>query len=424
MHADYLNKDEFRFYEDHLKHTIIDFWMPRCMDEEYCGYLNCYDIRGEKLMSKDKFIWSQGRFVWILSKLAGTSADIFTARERARFLEMAESGVRFLRRHALIPGTMSCTYLTDQMGRPKYFGNETVYDASIYADCFVVLGLSRYAFAAGSPSEYEFSRKLFASVRKRIEEKNYRVLPFVRPEGRKMHGVPMICLNTACELYAAAVKLGFREDAEEYRVLIGGLYDEIMLHFRDENGLIHEIVPESNIFTDDLLGRHLNPGHSIEDLWFLYEAGLIAGKKDVARLCTETLLATFRRGWDGEFGGITLYADVDGGRPKGSVADSDETQDMVLRIRNNWDSKLYWVHSETLYTSLLLWKVTGDPEAGKIYEQVKDYTFAVFPNENKEIGEWIQNRTRSGQPDDKMVGLPVKDPFHIPRNLIKILELF
>lgn len=37
--------------------------------------------------------------------------------------------------------------------------------------------------------------------------------------------------------------------------------------------------------------------------------------------------------------------------------------------------------------------------------------------------EWVQIRTRSGQPEEKVVALPVKDPYHIIRNLILILEL-
>jgi N-acylglucosamine 2-epimerase len=39
------------------------------------------------------------------------------------------------------------------------------------------------------------------------------------------------------------------------------------------------------------------------------------------------------------------------------------------------------------------------------------------------VREWLQIRTRDGAPQDKVVALPVKDPFHITRNLVLILEL-
>ena len=39
------------------------------------------------------------------------------------------------------------------------------------------------------------------------------------------------------------------------------------------------------------------------------------------------------------------------------------------------------------------------------------------------MGEWIQIRDRRGAPVDKVVALPVKDPYHVLRNLLLILEL-
>jgi N-acylglucosamine 2-epimerase len=54
---------------------------------------------------------------------------------------------------------------------------------------------------------------------------------------------------------------------------------------------------------------------------------------------------------------------------------------------------------------------------------VHEYTFRVFPNPDQGIGEWIQIRDREGAPESKVVALPVKDPFHITRNLILIVDL-
>ena len=54
--------------------------------------------------------------------------------------------------------------------------------------------------------------------------------------------------------------------------------------------------------------------------------------------------------------------------------------------------------------------------------QVSDYVFSTFPAE-EEGKEWLQIRDREGRPESKIVALPVKDPFHIMRNLIMILDL-
>ena len=45
----------------------------------------------------------------------------------------------------------------------------------------------------------------------------------------------------------------------------------------------------------------------------------------------------------------------------------------------------------------------------------------MFPD--KVHGEWIQIRMRDGNPEDKVVALPVKDPFHILRDFLKVVEL-
>jgi len=57
------------------------------------------------------------------------------------------------------------------------------------------------------------------------------------------------------------------------------------------------------------------------------------------------------------------------------------------------------------------------------HDKLFDYTFTTFPNPDPDIREWIQIRRRDGAPQDKVVALPVKDPYHITRNLILILEL-
>jgi N-acylglucosamine 2-epimerase len=68
-----------------------------------------------------------------------------------------------------------------------------------------------------------------------------------------------------------------------------------------------------------------------------------------------------------------------------------------------------------------MYQVTGNPAYLSDYQKSAEYAFSVFPN--RETGEWIQIRRRDGTPEDKVVALPVKDPFHIIRNFVKVMEL-
>jgi N-acylglucosamine 2-epimerase len=58
------------------------------------------------------------------------------------------------------------------------------------------------------------------------------------------------------------------------------------------------------------------------------------------------------------------------------------------------------------------------------FERVWEYSFRTFPHPDPAVGEWIQIRDRAGAPLERVVALPVKDPYHIARNLIQVIELF
>ena len=72
---------------------------------------------------------------------------------------------------------------------------------------------------------------------------------------------------------------------------------------------------------------------------------------------------------------------------------------------------------------LLLYIRTGDAESETLFEKFFQYTYETFPNPDRQIREWIQIRTREGRPQEKVVALPVKDPYHIIRNVLLIIEL-
>ena len=87
------------FYENELKQNILGYWLPRCLDQTFGGFLNCYNNYGDRLVSYDKYAWSQGRFVWLFARLAATAAPLFTRNERQRFLSLAAQGAAFLMKY-------------------------------------------------------------------------------------------------------------------------------------------------------------------------------------------------------------------------------------------------------------------------------------------------------------------------------------
>ena len=411
------------FFKKELREDLLGFWMPRCLDKANGGYFNCFTNDGSRLVSTDKYTWSQGRFLWTFSKLATTDAPIFDDAERAEFLAYAKSGRDFLLRHVLIaPDDYRCVFLMEADGTPKRVPGFEELDMSIFADCFVVAGFAKYALAAGDSESYAFAKRLYASVWQRYMSGNYRSLPYPLSPRYRSHARPMILTNVGCELYEAALQFD-PTYADILREHIGICHREVFEVFADERHLVHEFKYADGDFPPDLFGQHINPGHTLEDMWFQLQAQDVLQSKEFDKSIAAITEATFKAGWDERYGGIYHFVTLDG--KEGMVGEVGEAADepQMKLVLDDWGSKLWWVHSEALYTTLLMYFHTRDEKFAAMFEKTFNYVYRTFPNPDRSIGEWIQIRTREGAPQEKVVALPVKDPYHIIRNVILLIEL-
>lgn len=410
------------FYENELTNNILSFWMPRCLDNINGGYFNCFDNEGKKLTSHDKYTWSQGRFVWMFAKLATIQSTTFTKEQRSRFMELSKNGCEFLMKHCLMGReTWRCVFLMDEEGKPKHVDGWDSLDMSIYADCFVIAGMSKYAQASGDKRVYEFAKKLYESCVERVCTNNFNTFPYPLSKEYRAHGIPMIFSNVTKELYDAAQIFD-----KEYIVILKNNLDkfttDILENFVDENNVLHEVIRKNNEFFPQLLGQHSNPGHTIEDMWFMMDAVDILNKVDRIEKITAITKKALENGWDSQYGGLLHFCGVDGGEPIGDTQ-GVEDEPMMKQTFEGWSDKLWWIHSEALYTALLCYSRSGDEDFLKWHDKVFDYTFSHFPSPDREIREWRQILLQNGQPQNKVVALPVKDPYHIVRNLTLIIEL-
>lgn len=416
-------REQIGFYQKELTNNLLSFWLPRCEDREHGGYWNCFDNTGRTLVSRDKYLWSQGRFVWLFARLATMQGDVFTQAQRAEFIRLARNGRDFLIRHSLIaPDDWRCVFLTDTVGRPKLAAGTDRLDSSFFADCFVAAGLARYALAAEDDEAYHFAWHLYQSILDRVAAGDYQTQPYPLPEGYRAHSIPMILSNLTAELQGAAERFD-PTVVPSLRERLNRLAEEILDHFVDDRSVLHEVIDADNQPVDGLLGQHANPGHALEDLWFLFDSADRIGTVTWRGRLAEIAAAMLEIGWDRDYGGLLHYCDVDGGRPRDLDTVTDDSAPLLRQVRDGWGDKLWWVHSEALYTSLLCYHETGESRFLDWYDRLFDYTFTTFPNPNREIREWVQIRGRDGIPHDQVVALPVKDPYHIIRNIILLLEL-
>ena len=221
-------------------------------------------------------------------------------------------------------------------------------------------------------------------------------------------------------MYQAAQALS-PEDCPALREQLRAFASDVLLHFIDKDHLIREVISADRTFFPRILGRHINPGHSLEDAWFEMDAAAICGEAWEEQLLA-VVRATLNAGWDKEYGGLLHFAGLTGGKPDGDRT-GVEDEPMTAQLAG-WGDKLWWVHSEALYCTLRCYFTSeGDEDFLVWHERIAEYTLRRFRNPDPAVREWIQILARDGTPQEKVVALPVKDPFHITRNLILMIEL-
>lgn len=405
------------FYKDHVDRVLLPFWIDRALDEKNGGVYTCFNNAGARLLSRDKYTWSQGRFVWVLSRVASLREEGVLEGDAEWSLSHARQTVNFLTHHAILENG-NCAFLLSETGEKKESLPGEGFDTSFYADCFVVLGFSEYARVAVDDEVLGAALGLYDRVEERLASENIRSEPYPVPEGYKAHSVPMIMLNTSQEL-ARALRCRGHPRAGELAANSLAYAAEIMEEFLQEDGTISEFVPEDGSAADTVLARHVNPGHALESSWFVLSLAVEANIEDYVWEAVPMIKRAFELGWDGEHGGLLRFADREGGEPGGRRTGHPYERLIV----DTWDTKLWWPHAEALYATLLAGELTGDEDLLRLYERAHDYTFGVFPNTDREVGEWVQIRDRKGDPVEKVVALPVKDPYHALRSTLLIIEL-
>lgn len=398
-----------QFYTSQIKDKFIPYWNA-FIDNTYGGILNCISNDGKKLLSTDKFTWSQGRWLYVISKLYQDSLISESIKENM------DKTYDWIVNYAIDENYCCCFVLT-QTGEKIKDEKTGRYDTSIYADCFALIGMSEYIKTVKDKTKAETAVKLADSIISRYKTGNYLTEPYEVTEQYHVHGVPMILENTMHVFCSMLDSLGM--DSSYYFSFEGSMVHKILdEHYDSENHIIREYISTDDRRNTYLQDRHINPGHTLEDAWFWIEYLQKSGELETYLPRIESIVQTvFNLGWDKADGGLLHYVDYEGGPVKG-ISQNTSYDENILSTH---DMKLWWAHSEMLYLFLLMYKLTGKDIYIEYYDKVFDYVFKTFPS--KENGEWIQIRNKNGSPQEKTVALPVKDPFHILRNFIKITEL-
>ena len=280
-------------YKTELFDSVLPFWLQHSKDEQFGGYFTCLNRRGE-VFDTDKFIWLQGREVWLFSMLYNK------VNKKLEWLDMALHGADFLLKHGVDKEGLWYFSLTRE-------GKPLVQPYNIFSDCFATMAFSELYKATGNEQFKQTALNTFSNILKRQGNPKgiyNKLVPGTRP--LKNFSLPMILANLSLILEDL---LGTDKVDQMAETLI----KEVMEVFYDKNtGLILENVTPDGGFSDSFEGRLLNPGHTNEAMWFMMDLAVRFNNKNLIEKCVDILLHTTENGWDKKHWGIFYFLDLKG----------------------------------------------------------------------------------------------------------------
>lgn len=374
-------------YKNELLGNVLPFWLDNSIDKEHGGYLTCLDRDGS-VFDTDKFVWLQGREVWMFAKMYNT------VEKSKKWLDAAIHGAEFLEKYGH-DGNYNWYFSLDQQGSPL------VEPYNIFSYTFAAMAFGQLHLATGDEKYAKIAKETFNIILKRQanpKDKWNKAYPGSR--SLKNFALPMILCNLALEI-EHLVEKDFLEE------LIENCIHEVMNVFYrpDLGGIIIENVTTDGQLSDTFDGRLINPGHAIEAMWFIMDLGQRLGRPELIEKAVKITLTMIDYGWDKKSGGIFYFMDRKGCPPQ----------------QLEWDQKLWWVHIETLISLLKGYKLTGSEECLHWFEKIQEYTWSHF--KDTEHPEWFGYLNREGEVLLTLKGGKWKGCFHVPRGLLQCWKM-
>lgn len=374
-------------YVADLTGNILPFWLEHGWDKVNGGVYTCLDREG-RLMDPTKSVWFQGRCAFIYS-FAYNNIE-----KRPEYLEFAKSCIDFSDAHCY-----------DSDGR-MYF--EVAADGTplrmrryVFSEAFACIALAEYSIATGDKAYAKRALDLFERILYFIDTPGIlqpKYEPTLKAQG---HSITMILINTAARVRAAA------GDSPEIEKRINTSLEAIAKYFmHPEFKAVLEMVGPDGELIDTLNGRVINPGHCIETSWFILEEARHRNwDKAIKDLALTIFDWSWDWGWDEQYGGIINFRDCKNFPPQ------DYSQDM----------KFWWPQTEAVIATLYCYLATGNEHYIELHRKANDWMYAHLPDH--EYPEWFGYLHRDGTVAQTAKGNIFKGPFHIPRMLIKSVNL-
>lgn len=368
-------------YKSELFNHVVPFWLYKSQDSKHGGYFTCLDRQGN-VFDTDKFIWLQGRQVWLFSMLYNK------VEKKQEWLDCAIQGAEYLKKYGH-DGKHNWYFSLTREGKPL------VEPYNIFSYTFATMAFGQLSIATGNQEYAEIAKKTFDIIlSKRDNPKGKWNKAYPGTRNLKSFSLPMILSNLTLEIEHLLDK----ETVE--RTMVECIHEVMEVFLRPElGGIVVENLNMDGTLSDTFDGRLINPGHGIEAMWFIMDLAVRLNQPELIKKAVDTTLTMVEYGWDKKYGGIFYFMDRKGFPPQ----------------QLEWDQKLWWVHVETLISLLKGYQLTGSEECLQWFHKVHEYTWSHF--KDPEHPEWWGYLNRQGEVLLDLKGGKWKGCFHVPRGL-------
>ncbi|GGL56475.1 AGE family epimerase/isomerase [Halocalculus aciditolerans] len=398
-----------------LEENVLDFWLPRCLDEEHGGYRLSFDREGAFAGNDDKMIVTQSRMLWFFARL--TSSDAVDGD----YLEEAELGYDFL-----------TTQMWDDEHGGFYWevgrdGTVQKENKHLYGQSFALYGLSEYYRATGDEDARALAVDLFETVDDAAKDhahggydeyftpdwtqitEGQTYLENIEPDwspkesGESVLDPSLKLMNTHLHLMEAFTTFyevtGHETARERLHELLDLLTNTVVR--KRLTACTDKYEPDWTPKLDDEDFRVVSYGHDLENVWLTMEAADALGvsKHVFADLYERLFDFSLENGYDDEHGGFYFFGPLDG--------------PASFRV------KAWWVQAECMTSALRMHEFTGDDRYRDAFEET--WGFIREYHVDEEYGEWHSGVTEALEPVGRK-GAMYKGAYHNGRALLECIE--
>jgi mannose 2-epimerase len=401
---------------NHLTQQLLPFWTSRTADHVNGGFITHFDQHGHDVGTNEKSLISQTRSIYTYA-----SAHRAGYGNGSELADLARHGVDYLIDRMWDDVYGGFFWMTDRQG--NVLNDQKI----VYGQSFVIYCLSEYTLATGDPRGLNHAIQLFDLLQKNAADTCYGgyfevftrnwTLSGPGPRGgdRKTLDVHMHLMEAFTTLYEASQRpLHRRKLLEVIELLVSRIMHPVYGTGIPQFWANWEVAPQIKFdviwgwdrFADGGVKQaatdNTSYGHNGEFGWLLLHA------VDILDLPYDSYRPAFDKalqhavtyGVDWEMGGLFVE-----GAHSGSVYDQE---------------KEFWQQAEILIAFLDAYRLTGDEQYGRAYENV--HRFVLDNMVNPEAGEWWPLMTRDGQPIWTHMGHSWKINYHTVRSVIQSIR--